>query len=73
MNDPRTTTWVGHELVKDQEEFNVVLDRWFGELALEDNVRTEIEEPRGLVMKRRLATKFGSDLPVVDKATINVI
>ena len=61
------------ELVTNQTEFNVVLDRWFGELALENNVRTEIEGPRGLFMKGRLATIFGSDLPVVDEATINAI
>ena len=48
-------------------------DRWFGELAFIDILHTKIEGPRGLVMKKRLATIFGFDLPVVDKATINVI
>ena len=55
---PEDSDVIEPELVTDQAEFNVVLDRWFGELALEDNVRKEIEGPRGLVRKGRLATYF---------------
>ena len=61
------------ELFTDQAEFNVVLERWFGELALEEDVRSENEGPRGLVLKGRLSTIFGSDLPVVNKANINTM
>ena len=32
---------IERDLVIDQAEFNVVLDRWFGELALIDNVLTK--------------------------------
>ena len=61
------------ELVTDQAEFNVVLERWFGELALAKDVRNENEGPRGLVLKGRLSTIFGSDLPVLNKADINTM
>ena len=59
------------DLVTDQAEFNAVRDRWFGELVIEEDVRSENERPRGRVFKRWLSTICGFDLPVVYKADVN--